>query len=112
MIKITSELTQTSGFKSTASVLEINSYTLTETVRLTSGTTSPMPTIAGKNITVNFSLYKSLSDKENNAAPFIANGFPYSINFSVEDGVDVDEEYVYNQVKADLNVRGFNTEFS
>jgi hypothetical protein len=111
MIKITSELTQNAGFTSTQSVLEINTYTLTDTVRLTTGSTMAMPAMAGKNITVNFSLYKSLDDKENNAAPYVANGFPYSINFSVEDDVEVTESYVYNQVRADLNVRGFNTEF-
>lgn len=111
MIKITSELKQNAGFTSTASVLEINSYTINETVQLTTVSTMAMPAMTGKNINVNFSLYKSFEDKQSGASAFTAVDFPYSISIKAEEDDIVDESFIYNKVKADLTQRGYNCEW-
>lgn len=107
MIKITSELKQNSGFSSKVSVLEINSYTLTETVQLVTNPTMPMPMVGGKNVTVQFSLYKSATDKSNGAAPYTAIDFPYSYQLSpgVEDVIN--ETYLYAAVSHKLTEAGY-----
>lgn len=56
MIKIKSELTNSSGFKSTVSILEVTNYTLSQTVNLVTGSTMPAMPINGKNINVNYSV--------------------------------------------------------
>jgi len=111
MIKITSELKQNSGFKSSISVLQINSYTTTETVMLTTGSTMPMPAIGGKNIQISVSVYKSLNDKNAGATPYQPMDFPY--NFSVQSvpSDEITESYLYNQVRSKLNDLGYSTEF-
>ena len=110
MIKITTELKQNAGFTSKISVLEITSYTINETVQLTTGSTMPLPQ-TGKNINVNFQLYRSITDKSSGASSYQAVGFPYS--FSIQPALDdeVNESYVYNQVAAQLSNLGYANEF-
>lgn len=110
MIKITTELKQNAGFTSKISVLEITSYTINETVQLTTGSTMPLPQ-TGKNINVNFQLYKSVTDKSAGAAPYQAVGFPYSFSIQplVED--EINESYVYNQVATQLSNLGYQNEW-
>lgn len=105
MIKIITELKQNSGFSSKASVLEINSYTLTETVQLVQNPT--MPSMGSKNVQIQFSLYKSATDKANGAAPYSAIDFPYSYNVipSIDDVVN--EAYLYQAVSVKLTEAGY-----
>ena len=112
MIKITSELRQNSGFKSSISVLEITSYTTTETTQLVTGSTPAIPAIGGKNIIVNVSVYKSLTDKANGANPFQPMDFPYNFSIQPAPEDEINESYLYNKVSAKLNDLGFNTEFA
>jgi len=110
MIKITTELKQNAGFTSKISVLEISSYTINETIQLTTGSTMPLPT-AEKNIQANFQLYRSISDKSAGAAPYQAVGFPFSFSIQPAPEDEVNESYVYNQVASQLNNLGFNNEW-
>lgn len=110
MIKITTELKQNAGFTSKVSILEITSYTITETVQLVQPTNMPAMTGGGRNIMVNFNLYKSLSDKENGASPYSAIDFPfnYSLQASPEDVID--SAYLYAAVSTKLADAGYNNE--
>lgn len=110
MIKITSEITTTSGFKSSVSVLEVNSYTINETVQLGTGNTMPFG-IAGKNININYQIFKSLDDKNAGNSSIQVSNLPYSINVQPSPDDVVNESYVYNKVVADLNLKGYNTVF-
>jgi len=110
MIKITSELKQNAGFTSKISVLEITSYTINETVQLVSGTTMPLPQ-AGKNINVNFNLYKSVTDKNAGASPYQAVGFPYNFSMQPAPEDEVNESYVYDQIASQLSSFGYNNEW-
>jgi len=109
MINITSELKQNAGFTSKVSVLEITSYTINETVQLTTGSTMPLPT-AGKNINVNFQLYKSSTDKNAGAAAYQAVGFPYSFSIQPLPEDVINESYVYDKVSAQLTNLGYVNE--
>jgi len=109
MIKITSELKQNAGFTSKVSVLEITSYTLNETVYLVQNPT--MPSMAGnKNLMVQFSLYKSSTDKSNGAAPYQAIDFPYS--YQLSPGIDdvINEAYLYSAISQKLTDAGYVNE--
>jgi len=110
MIKITTELKQNAGFTSKISVLEISSYTINETIQLTTGNTMPMPT-TGKNIQVNFQLYRSISDKTAGAAPYQAVGFPYNFSIQPAPEDEVNESFIYNKVAAQLSNLGYQNEW-
>lgn len=111
MIKIKSELVNQSGFKSTTSVLEITNYTLSQTVNLTTGNTMPPMAHTGKNINVNYSIYKSITDKNNGASPFQPSNFPFNYHFQINEEDDVNESLIYNLVIDRLNNDGYTTEF-
>lgn len=110
MIKINTELTHSSGWNTTEAVLQINSYTVTSTVQLTSGQTMPIQT--GKSININYSVYKDLNSFNEGAQAFTpANtGFPYGISSGITSST-VTESAVYNIVKAKLNYLGFDNLF-
>lgn len=109
MIKITSELKTNSAFRSTISVLEVTSYTVTETISLVANT--PMPTLnAGKNIMVYAQVYKSATDKASGAAPYSPIDFPYSFNLQPAADDVVTEEYIYAGVLAKLQASNYNAE--
>ena len=110
MITITTKLHQQSGFETESAVLQINGYSVNETILLTTGTTA-MPTMpAGKQINVTYSVYKDLQAFEDKSAPFQPVGFPYNISISPASAEVIDESYIYNKVKAKLNADGYNTE--
>lgn len=104
MIKITSELKTPQGFATKVAVLEITSYTLTETVQVS---TSVPSTGAFKSLTINVAVYKSAADKEAGEQPMQPKGFPY--NFMVtpasEDIITVD--YIYSKVLSELNAKDY-----
>lgn len=109
MIKITTTLQQPSGFQTDEAVLEINSYNLNQTVQLVTGATM-LPT-AGKHISINTSVYKSIEDKNNSALAFQPVNFPMSFSLSPLADDEITESYLYNSVKAKLNDAGYNTEW-
>ena len=111
MIKIKSELVSSSGFKSTTSVLEITNYTMSQTVNLVTGSTMPPMANTGKNINVNYSIFKSVTDKNNGATPFQPSNFPFNYHFQIEDEEVVSESLIYNLVKNKLDNDGYTTEF-
>jgi hypothetical protein len=111
MIKIKSELVNSSGFKSTTSVLEITNYTMSQTVSLVTGSTMPAMAHTGKNINVNYLIYKSISDKNNGATPFQPSNFPFNCHFQIGDEEVVNESLIYNLVKDKLDSDGYTTEF-
>lgn len=110
MIKITSELSHHSGWKSSISVLQINSYILTHTVQLISGSTMPMAT-SGKNVNILYQVWKSEIDKNNGAASYQPVSLPFNFYSAVDEDDEVNESYVYNLVKAKLNDLGLDNEW-
>ena len=115
MIKINTTLQQPSGFSTDEAVLAINFYTLNKTVQISTGTTTmPIPT-GGNQISINFSVFKSLANKLALDQPFQPVGFLYGISQSISDDDLVDgnvpESTLYNIVKAKLNADGYNTEW-
>lgn len=72
MIKINSTIQSQSNFETSEAVLVINSYSINETVILTTGSTMPAMANSGKSVNVNYQLYKSLDDYENKAQAFSA----------------------------------------
>lgn len=111
MITITTKLNQQSGFETESAILQINSYSINETIVLTTGITS-MPTMpAGKQINVNYSVFKDLQAYDDKSAPFQPVGFPYNISISPAPADVIDESYIYNKVRAKLNADGYNTEW-
>lgn len=110
MIKINTELTHQSGWSTTEGILQINSYTVTSTVQLTSGNTMPIQT--GKTVNINYSVYKDMDSFNEGASAFTpANtGFPYGISSGVTSST-VTESTVYNIAKAKLNSLGFDNLF-
>lgn len=102
MIKITSTLKQASGFSSTKSVMELTSYTVTETVQLVVLPTMPAAIPNSKNIQINFSLYKSIEDKEAGAASYQAVDFPYNFSLQASTDATIDEAFLYSEVSAKL----------
>lgn len=105
MIKITSELKTNQGFTTKVAVLEVTSYTITETVQVAA---SSMPAMgAGKNVSINFAVYKSAADKEAGEQPMQPKDFPYNFNAqpASEDIITVD--YIYSKVLSQLNEKGY-----
>lgn len=109
MLKITSELKTNAGFKTSIAVLEISSYTSTETVQLVTGSTMPMAA-PGKNISVNYQVYKSANDKASGANAFQPDAFPYSINIKPSAEDVVNDAYIYSKVSAELTSQGYTNE--
>ncbi len=110
MILITTKLNQQSGFETESAVLQITSYTVTETVQLVTGSTIPFPN-TGKQISLNYSIFKDLLAFESANSPFQPVGFPYSIQILPATDDVINESFIYNQLRSKLNTLGYDAEW-
>lgn len=106
-IKINTPIQYQGGWSSSASMLNINSYTITKNVIVNQTSTAPMVPVTGGTLTVNYSLYKDYGAFNNNESAAQPKHFMWTITKQI--GSDEVED-VYDVVLTELTSKEFDVE--
>lgn len=107
-IKINTPIQYQGGWSSSATMLNINSYTITKNVIVNQSSTAPMAFHpSGSTLSVNYSLYKDYAAYNNNEAAAQPKIFMWSISKQIE--TDLVED-IFDVVLTELTSKEFDCE--